>query len=420
MSNSSSSRPISVSVEQAVERLCAGLPVPPAETVPIAEALGRVLAEDLISPFPMPPFRRAAMDGYAVRAETIASASPDNPVLLPVGDESKAGGPEPGPAHAAGGALRIYTGAPVPDGYDTVLMQEVVTRIAGADKPDRIRVDRASEKGKHVAEAGEDIPQGATVLHKGTRLGAKEIGLLAAFGCAQVRVFRRPGVMILPVGDELVRPGEPLPKHHIYDANGLMLEARLRELGASASLADPLPDDADAIAAGLERALGQADIVVTTGGISVGTYDEVANALQRLGAEPLFTKVHMRPGTPTSAYKVRGIPVLCLSGNPSACFAGMELLLKPLVVRSTGRTAFQNEWAAGILRQSVSKPSPYPRYVRCRVEFAGDDWLVTPLGNDRAGNMAAFASANALALIPAGGKGAEQGERVRVLRLSDS
>ncbi|WP_080839127.1 gephyrin-like molybdotransferase Glp [Cohnella massiliensis] len=421
MSNTIQMLTLHVTVEQALDLLCSVSHVPLSEPVPIEEASGRVLAEEFRSPFPMPPYRRAAMDGYAVRAASIASATPERPARLSVVREIKAGddaGNDGNIGAGAGNALRVFTGAPVPDEYDTVVMQETVVLESGDDANGTIRVDRASPEGKHVAEAGEDIPKGKTVLTRGTPLGAKEIGLLAAFGCTEVQAYAKPKAVVLPIGDELIGPDQPPTPYRIYDANGFMLEARLKELGASVTRREPLPDDPEAIAHGLEQALRKADIVVTTGGISVGKYDHAARALNRIGASPLFTKVAMRPGTPTSAYAYREKRVICLSGNPSACFAGMELLLKPFVVSRTGRTDYMNEWTVGQLLDPVAKPSPYPRYIRCRAEIFGDNCLVAPLGNDKSGNMAAFADANALALIPAGGRGAERGERVRVLRLN--
>ncbi|AJY76029.1 gephyrin-like molybdotransferase Glp [Paenibacillus beijingensis] len=410
----------SVTVDQANLKLASLTRLPSIEKIRLEEAAGRVLAIDFASPFPLPPFRRAAMDGYAIRSETVRFASPDNPVQLVVQGEIKPGQYMPASAQKAGvnRALRIFTGAPVPDVYDAVVMQEAVRRIEQPDNAHRIQIDRPYRSGQHIAEQGEDVPSGMTLLGQGTVLGAKEIAVLASFGQMEIDVFRQPRIAVIPVGDELMPLGSKLGPGQIYEANGMMIQTRLREFGALIVRYPPVPDRLEAIETAIGEAVRQADIVVTTGGVSVGDYDLVKQAALNIGGSPLFTKVLMRPGTPTSAFAIDSRLLICLSGNPSACFAGMELLLRPAVMQASGRKERRLVWLEGRLSEPVDKPSPYPRYIRAYVYRDADKWNVEPLRNDKSGNVAAFAQANALALIPAGGAGASHGQAVRWVPLS--
>lgn len=413
--------PLTASVATAEMKLLACVKEPSIEIVTLEDAASRVLACDFESPIPLPPFRRAAMDGYAVRSEALEPASRDKPVRLRVIGEIKAG-PSESDLDTDSGALptdavRIFTGAPVPCQYDTVIMQEAAVRLKRNNEYDGIQLDRNCTKGQHIAEKGEDIPEGMKLLSKGTYLRAKEIGLLASVGQMTVTVYKRPAVALVPIGDELAMPGTILAPGQIYDANSFMIGARLRELGASVIRFPKIADCMATIVEALEDTFACADIVVTTGGVSVGDYDFVKQAAERIGAVPIFTKTIMRPGTPTSAFHYRGKLLVCLSGNPSACFAGMELLLKAAVMKAAGRTDYRSRWMEGRLMESVAKPCPYPRYARAYAYRSEKEWMVEPLRNDKSGNVAAFAKANALVLIPPGGSGAVIGQEVQWVSL---
>lgn len=409
--------PYAVSVDEAIARLCAGQGDRGTEVVPLPDAIGRVLADDFVSPFPMPPFRRAAMDGYAVRASDTSPAEPDRPLALAAEVEARPGRPAalaasaPSRASAGIASARIYTGAPVPEGFDAIVVQEMV--FFDGCTP---LIDRPVAPGRHVAEAGEDIRSGERVLRRGRRIGAKEVAVLASFGADRVAVCRRLSAAVLPIGDELAQPGEPLGPHRIYEANGYMVEARLRQLGAEVRRLAPAPDDPEAIRARIELAWETAELVVTIGGVSVGDHDYAKTAAARAGAEPLFTKVRMRPGTPTSAFVRGDRTMIALSGNPSACFSGLELLAVPFARRRSGEEE-RGRWLEGRLAEGLEKPCPYPRYIRARAWMDGGMWRLRPLAGDKSGNIAAFAEANALAEVPAGGGGAGQGQIVKWIRL---
>ncbi|WP_419873482.1 gephyrin-like molybdotransferase Glp [Candidatus Pristimantibacillus sp. PTI5] len=420
MSVISALNPLTVSVSIAVMKMTRDRKEPLTEIVSLEDSLSRVLANDFVSPFSLPPFRRAAMDGYAICAAASTGACREKPVLLHVRDEVRAGQSETNYAMDSGimNAVRIFTGAPVPSDYDCIVMQE--TAIARNDLRDfpSVQIDRSYQKGQHIAEKGEDVPEGMRALYRGAAIRAKEIAVLASFGQTEVTVYRKPVVAILPVGDELALPGEALRSGQIFDANSFMVSARLRELGTEVIRQSPIPDCPKALEVAINNAIEQADIIVTTGGVSVGDYDYVKLAAESLGGEPLFTKVVMRPGTPTSAYQFGSKLLVCLSGNPSACFAGVELLLRPVILKAAGRTDYRSEWLEGKLIDAIHKPSPYPRYARAFVYRTEKEWMVEPLRNDKSGNVAAFARANALVLIQAGGAGADAGQEVRFVSLT--
>lgn len=415
-----------VSVEEAIRHLCEGMSPGRTEKLPLEDCVGRVLAEDFFTPFPMPPFRRAAMDGYAVRSQSTLAAGPGNEVMLRVIAEIKAGASREWVEDCTGrrpiddiDAVRIFTGAPVPHRYDTVVMQEVVTPIKGEDgKPLWIAIDRSHPAGRHIAEAGEDLAPGKLVLARGTTIGAKEMAVLASYGQGEAAVYAKPRVAVLPVGDELMEPGSPLPANRIYDANGLVVYAFLKQLGADVNRRKPVPDHPAVLAKEIALAANEADLVITTGGISVGDHDYVERAAGSAGFEPVFTKVLMRPGTPTSAFKKGHCLLFGLSGNPSACYSGLELLVKPAIQWLKGMKNYRNQWLKGKLEDAVGKPCPYPRYIRSVASMELGVWRISPLPNDKSGNIAAFAEANAIAVIPAGGRGAAKGEMISFLLLT--
>jgi molybdopterin molybdotransferase len=413
-------QPLTASVSIALMEMTRVIKEPLSETILMEDSLSRVLAQDFEGPFALPPFRRAAMDGYAICAASSTGACMERPVLLQVRGEIRSGQPEGdyGREPVMMTAVRIFTGAPVPAGYDAIVMQEAARERLDVRGFPSIQIDRAYPVGQHIAEKGEDVPKGMKVLYRGTVIKAKEIAILASFGQTEVQIFNKPVVTVIPVGDELALPGESLLSGKIFDANSFMVSARLRDLGAAVLRQKPVPDCRQAIEASIKEALEQSDLVVTTGGVSVGDYDFVKLAAESIGGEPLFTKVVMRPGTPTSAYHFGSKLLICLSGNPSACFAGVELLLRPTILKATGRNDYRSEWIEGRLIDSIAKPSPYPRYARAFVYRAEKEWMVEPLRHDKSGNVAAFARANAIVQIPAGGAGASAGQEVRFVSLT--
>jgi molybdopterin molybdotransferase len=304
----------------AVADLLAPLPV---ERVPLGRARGRVLAEALVAGIALPPFDNSAMDGYAVRAADVAGATEVDPRELPVTADVPAGRTDV-PALEPGTAHRIMTGAPLPAGADTVVQVEHTD--GGLD---RVRVLRAPAVGTSVRRAGEDVVVGQVVLAAGTVLGAPQIGVAAAIGAETVPVRRRPTVLVLSTGSELVAPGTPLQLGQIYESNGPMLAAAVEDAGGVADLMRFVPDDVAHLHRVLDDRLaaGTVDLVLTSGGISAGAYEVVKEALAGRGVE--FVKVAMQPGGPQGVGRVGGVGVVALPGNPVSSQVSFEVFVRP-------------------------------------------------------------------------------------------
>ena len=310
----------------------------PAEEVPLRAAHGRVLAETLVAGVALPPFDNSAMDGYAVRSADVAGATADSPVTLPVTADIPAGRTDV-PALAPGAAHRIMTGAPVPDGADAVVQVEHTD--GGGEQ---VQVFRAPAAGTSVRRAGEDVAAGGVVLPAGTVLGPAQIGVAAAVGSATLSVRRRPVVLVLSTGSELVAPGVPLRPGQIYESNGPMLAAAVDEAGGVGELLHFVPDDV----AHLQRVLaerlagGTVDLVITSGGISAGAYEVVKEALTDRGVE--FVKVAMQPGGPQGAGRLQlpvdgrsgGTGVVALPGNPVSSQVSFEVFVRPALRAALG------------------------------------------------------------------------------------
>ncbi|RMH14454.1 MAG: molybdopterin molybdenumtransferase MoeA, partial [Gemmatimonadetes bacterium] len=328
--------PVTAALEQV---LAAARPLPP-EDVALGEALGRALAEDVTAPWALPPWDNAGMDGYAVRAEDVRGASPDAPVTLEVVGVARAGAlelPSPGP----GQAVRIMTGAPLPEGADSVVRVEGTDAEAG--QPGRVRVLADRDAGGNVRPGGQDWAAGERLLSAGTTVTPGVVAVLAAAGRSSVRVHGRPTVALLPNGDELAPPHDHerlRAGHAIPESNSHTLAAAVRQVGAHARRLDPVPDDEDALAAALARTL-DADVLVTLGGASMGEGDLIKRVLDRHGFELDFWRVRMRPGSPVSfglLARPEGppLPVFGLPGNPASAFVTFQVFVRPFVLALAG------------------------------------------------------------------------------------
>ncbi|MFO1538936.1 MAG: gephyrin-like molybdotransferase Glp, partial [Chloroflexota bacterium] len=329
-----------VRLEEACARMLAGVEALPAETVALTAAAGRVLAGPVTAVRTLPPWDSSAMDGYAVRAGDVASAADAAPVRLRVLGEVAAGhlpdaGVEPG------GAVRILTGGIVPPGADAVVPVEHTDAPAGvADLPAAVTVLRPARAGDHIRRAGSDLRAGDLLVPGGTRIDARTIGLLAAAGAADVRVVRRPRVAVLSTGDELVPVGAPVGPAAIPDSNGLQGATQATETGAEVLRLGIVPDRRDAVLAALRDAIERADLVLTSGGVSVGAHDEVRDAFATVGRVDLW-RVAIQPGKPiafghATAPDGRDVLLFGLPGNPVSAFVTFELFVRPALRRLGG------------------------------------------------------------------------------------
>ena len=371
----------------------------PAETAALGEAAGRFAAEHLRAVVDLPSFPSSAMDGFALRAA-------DTPGTLPVTERVAAGRPA-GRALREGEAFGIATGGVVPEGADAVVPVEDVVASDNA-----IEVGAAVERGAHVRAPGLDVRAGDVVLAAGERLTPARLGALGAAGIAQVPCARRPRAAILTTGTELQRPGEPLGPGQVYEANAPMLAAGLAAAGAEVTMLDAVADDPDALRAALERGL-EADVLVTSGGVSVGPHDLVRATLAGLGVEEVFWRVAVKPGKPV-AFGTRGATlVFGLPGNPVSSLVGFELFVRPAVRALQGAREPLPVFDTAELASSLRRGPGRDELVRAEVR----DGVAVPLPGQESHMIVRAARANALVHVPRGEGTLEAGSRVRYLRL---
>ena len=358
------------------------------EAVPIADALGRVLARDVIASRDVPPFSNSAMDGFAL------VAGPAGRSLAVVG-ESRAGRPADR-AVGDGEAIRISTGAVVPAGADAVVRVEDTAESNG-----RVEVREAVAPGDNLRAPGEDVPKGATVLTAGTKLGPAELGVAVSAGVAELSCARRPRVAVLATGDELVEAGKALAPGQIHNTNGVALAALAARAGAEVVLQATVADDRAATDAALAGALDAADVVLVSGGISVGPHDHVKPALTGLGVQERFWRVELKPGRPTW-FGVRGDTlVLGLPGNPVSAFVTFVLFAAPALRALQGAPALLPRRRAR-LSEPVAKLAEREQAVRVRVDERADGVVATPTGAQGSHRLSSMLGAGALAMVPAG------------------
>jgi molybdopterin molybdotransferase len=400
-----------ISVEEARQRLLTPLKPLGIELVALSDAAGRVLAEPVAARRTQPPWPVSAMDGYAVRAADVTGV----PVRLKV-----VGSVPAGQAYAGivgrGEAVRIFTGAPVPDGADAIVIQEDTVRAG-----DEVEVREAAPPGHYVRPAGLDFREGEVRLTAGRRLSARDIGLAAAMNRPWLMVYRQPRIAILPTGDEVVMPGEPVGPHQIVSSNGLALVALVRECGGVPLHLPIAPDKADALQRIAEAAVG-ADFLVTTGGASVGEHDLVRDALGAAGLTIDFWQIAMRPGKPLMVGRYRDTPMMGLPGNPVSSLVCGLLFLKPAIERLTGLEAGRTETLKARLATALPANDRRQDYLRSSLGQAADGTLeARPFGKQDSSMMSLLARSDCLVVRPPHAPAATAGEMVEIVLLtSDS
>ena len=349
-----------IELNQALEQLLAkAVAVAQTETVATLDGLGRVLAQPIVSSLAVPPLDNSEMDGYAVRCADLSSI----PATLPVAQRIQAG--QIGQALAPGTAARIFTGAPIPAGCDAIVMQE-----AARVQDDRVTVLETPVAGQWIRRAGLDIAPGAQVLAAGARLRPPEMGLAASVGLAKIQVFRRLRVGVLFTGDELAMPGEPLPVGRIYNSNRFMLRALLQAIGCEVIDLGIVPDRAELTRQAIVHAAAQADLVVSSGGVSVGEADFVRAAVQSEGAIDLW-QIAIKPGKPFAFGHVRGIPFIGLPGNPVSSLVTFAVLARPFILKLQGVAERRLRPISMRAEFEVSRPGPRREFLRVRVNDQG-------------------------------------------------
>jgi molybdopterin molybdotransferase len=391
--------------ELARQRILAEVKPLESELVPVDEADGRVLSEDLRSSVDLPPFDYSAMDGYAVRTADFGGAGPWR---LPVSAEQRAG--SSGQALVAGTAVRIFTGAPLLDGADSVIMQEDAERAG-----DSVTFRAAPRCGSHVRRRGEDLASGAVALAQGTRLNPFRLGLAAALDRAQVPVARRPKVALLCTGDELRDAGSPARAGSIPDSNGPSLAALARRAGAEVRRLPRTTDDLDETRAALRSALSECDLLLTVGGVSVGDHDVVKKALEAEGVNIDFWKVKIKPGKPLAFGKRESALVLGLPGNPVSAQLTLCLFGLPLLRTLQGDAAAVPRAVEVRLGTAISQKPGRLGFYRARLV----DGVALVHDNQASGAPTSMAKADLLVMVPEESSGVPAGATVSALRLDD-
>jgi molybdopterin molybdotransferase len=399
----------------AARRILAEVHRQPALRVPLDDALDSVLAEDLVSPLDIPPWANSAMDGYAVRGEDVAGASQERPVRLRVVEHIPAGA-FPTRTVGPGESARIFTGAPVPAGADTVVRQEDTD--LGAE---RVTIVSDRDRGSNVRAAGEDIQRGATVLQAGTVLGAAQLGVLASMAVAHPLAFRRPRVAILGGGDEIVevdRPEEILSGRKIASSNTHTLLAMVRKAGGEPVNLGIARDTPESLREHLGRAL-DSDLLVTSAGISVGEHDYVRAVLDELGGEQRFWRIRMRPGAPVGFGQVGGIPWIGLPGNPVSTFVTFELFVRPAIRKMSGHALPFRRSMPAMLAEPISLTPKLQHFLRGIVTFGPSGASARLTGPQGSGLLTSMARGNALLVIPEGQLETPAGAQIQAILLDD-
>lgn len=380
----------------------------PVVTTPLAECLGLVLAEDLVSPIDLPPFDNSAMDGYAISMADIVGASTEQPVILPVCADIPAGRVDVVQL-APGAAARIMTGAPVPLGADAVIPVEKTD--AGIEQ---VTVHTEVMLGANIRRGGEDVATGTHVLMAGTVLGPAQLGLAAAVGADSLPVRRQLRILIMSTGSELTAPGQPLRHGKIYESNGIMLAAAAKMTGAETTLLRFVPDNVEAFHAMLRPHLADVDVIVTSGGVSAGAYEVVKEALSTHEVE--FVRVAMQPGGPQGAGRYHGIPVITLPGNPVSAHVSFELFVRQALRVAMGHATDNRQPVTARITETMRSPNGKRQFRRGNHDPVNS--TVAPIGGPGSHLISALANANCLIEVSEDVVEVQAGESVHVLPLT--
>ena len=422
---SESDLPALMSLEDARKRMLEGLAALPTEVVALGDAAGRVLAEDLVSRHTLPPWDNSAMDGFAVIAADLAEATRGAPVRLAVTGEAAAGRVTDAVV-TAGSALRILTGAPLPAGADAVVpVENTDARPGVAELPREVNIHVSPVPGAHIRRAGSDLVTGASLLAAGTELSPAALAVCAAGGHATVTVHRRPRVALLATGDELVAPGEPLGPAQIPDSNTVGLAAQARELGAEVRILGIARDDINDVLDHLRQGLAWADVIVASGGVSVGAHDVVKDAFTQIGRIDLW-RIAVQPGRPLAFGRAPAdgrpgdVLLFGLPGNPVSSLVTFELFVRPVLRRLAGHEdVIGRDIVRATMEQSVTKAPKRRAFIRVTLAHApdGSGWHAALAGGQDSHVLSALAAADGLAIIGEDVDSVPAGTQVEVIRI---
>ncbi|KMP11512.1 hypothetical protein UZ36_04255 [Candidatus Nitromaritima sp. SCGC AAA799-C22] len=399
-----------IKVDEAREIILGKIAPKGVEKISISNALGRILAEDIVARRNNPPMDNSAMDGYALIAADIASATPENPVKLDV-IEDVAAGYSAETAVKPGQAVRIMTGAPIPPGADAVIMQEDTERNGAS-----VLVKDKAEVRENIRDEGEDVREGETVISGGVDIRPSHIGMMAVVGRSTVYVGRRPRVAILSTGDEIMELDEQPTGPCIYNSNGYMLAAQIESAGGLPCYLGIARDDEKDLMEKFEWAL-QCDLVVSSGGVSVGDYDLVKASLKKMGQEMLFWKVAMKPGKPLAFGRIGEVPVFGLPGNPVSSFVSFEQFVRPSIRKMMGAAHLTHRTVQARLTRTIHKKAGRLHFLSAVVQWENGACAVTPAREQGSGILKSTVNANGLLIFPLESTEITEGEQVTVQML---
>ncbi len=412
-----------ISVEQALEKILSYVDILEEKQSPILDCLGQVLAEDVYSSINLPPLDNSAMDGYAVQSRDTLGAGPQSPRILRVIDTVTAGSISRYEVEPAT-AIRIMTGAPVPKGADCIVRFEDTDETLRKKSSGEIGILCEVKTGSDIRRAGEDITTGSLVLKKGTVIRPSEVGVLASLGRAKVMVIRRPVVAILATGDELVDANQPLPEGKIYNSNTYSVAALVLRCGGIPKILGIALDKEDSLIAGFHQGL-DADMLITTGGVSMGDYDVVKDVLAKEG-EITFWTVRMKPGKPLAFGTIKGldkngkarkIPHLGFPGNPVSSMVTFELFARPAILKMTGKKNLTKPMIQAVIENPIVNTDGRRVFARAIVEKRDGQYFAQLTGPQGSGILTSMSLANGLAIVPEDKPGVEKGDMVQVIML---
>lgn len=403
-----------IPVEEAVKKVHQFQKHGQVEWVPLKNSLGRWLAEDILADHDVPAFDRSPYDGFALRAEDTKDASSEHPVEFAVIDHIGAGivsAKTIGPFQA----IRIMTGAKIPKGANVVIMLEL-TKTFEKDGKSMMSLKRSLKKGDNISRQGEETLKGNVMIKKGSKVTPGVTAILATFGYAVVPVVKKPVIGIISTGTELLQVSDAMVDGKIRNSNLSMVYAQVIEAGGEPLDLGGVSDDFDQSYEAVKAALSKVDMLITTGGVSVGDFDFLPAIYEKLGADVLFNKVAMRPGSVTTVAALpNGQLLYGLSGNPAACFVGFELFVKPIIYKWCLKENPFPVFAEAKLTHDFPKANPFTRFVRASLDFAGSQLSVTPTGLDKSSAVTSIAHADCFIVLPGGTRGFSAGDQVSVL-----
>lgn len=398
-----------ISFHEARSKMLEGIKPLPPEKCRLADLLGRILAQDVIASFDIPPRDNSAMDGFAVIASDLAGASEQVPVTLQVIEDVPAGQVAT-KALKPGQAIRIMTGAQIPSDADSVIpVEETSAGISNTE----VRILKRVKQGANVRRQGEDITTGQLLITKGTRLRPQEVGLIASLGLTEVLVFKQPVVGIISSGNEVAAPGQPLKPGQIYDANRFSIGGQVKEAGAVVKDYGIIADDLAKIKQTLSQAARECDVVITSGGVSVGDYDLMKQALSELG-QMNFWQVKQKPGKPMAYGHINGKPVVGLPGNPVSSTVICDQYVRPLLLAMQGATNIFREQVTAYCDQGIRKQAGRTEFLRAKVKWQDGAYHAVLTGPQGSGILTSMVQADGLMILPEECEGVKPGDTVHI------